>query len=144
MQLAVLQRTKMTSRSKVRGYGVVRDGRLGLVDEAGFKRQIARMDGNVVVDVYYYEKPPSTDTFKYYYGAVVFRIFTELRERGETFSENEVHEMMKYKFLARPTEYDTPFIPSLSDLSQGEFSQFIEDCLQWASEVLNIFIPEPQ
>jgi len=128
---------------KVRARGFVGNGVLSINDRAQFLKDVGGLSGDVIIEVKPYDHDPTPETFRYYYGVVLPCIHNELIERGEIISENEVHEMMKVKLLAKSGRFDTITIPSLGDLKQKELSKYIEGCVIWASKVLGIYIPDP-
>ena len=62
-------------------------------------------------------------------------------------SKEQTHELLKYKFLKR--EFITSdgdilqSVGSTTELSTIEFSEYKESIQQWASEYLNIIVPDP-
>jgi len=84
---------------------------------------------------------------KYYWGCVVETISNEIG-----YTRTEVHEMLKYKFLTSMEviknkrtgiSYLIPKEKSTTCLDTKEFEKFLTETREWASMVLNIFIPEP-
>ena len=73
----------------------------------------------------------------YYWGVVIEEIsdFTG-------FSPQEVHELLKWKFL-RIVKGKLESCRSTTNLSVGEFEDYLSQIRQWASEELNCFIPLP-
>lgn len=132
----------MIYRSK--HYGYVRDGQLTLDNREGFKNDLSLFDGKVVIEVYVYKKPVSGDSIRYYRGVVIPHITEALRARGETYSEDEVHTMLKIKYLAGAGDIEEGRLPHVSELTQERMTWYIEMCQLWASKVLQIVIPDPK
>lgn len=86
----------------------------------------------------------------YYHGVVVPMVLDGLNDIGynEVKDVNQVHEMLKYLFLKRslPNINDgeaIQWIGSTADLTTTDFMAYIADIQQWATEYLNIYIPDP-
>jgi len=92
-----------------------------------------------------------------YYWAVVISLILETfidlgneLQVGNSDHEKMIHELMKGKFLfngitiadADGTVYDLP--PSTTRCNSLEFMEYIDRVRKWASEVLNIDIPDPE
>jgi len=80
---------------------------------------------------------------------LMFSIITEaLNEQGNTFREEEIKGALKLKFLLIDVyneatgELLNQRVRDTSELSVGDMSVFIEQCIQWSAE-RNIIIPPP-
>ncbi len=85
---------------------------------------------------------------RYYWGIVIKEISIRLRELGHNWlSDNDVHEMMKMKFNHKDAiskEGEVLEIPmSTANLNKTEFGEYVDKVRQWASDFLDIYIPEP-
>lgn len=85
---------------------------------------------------------------RYYWGLVIPMIQQGLKDMGTEVNKEEVHEFLKSRFNYQEVinkgtgEYVT--IPkSTAGLNKEQFSQYIEKIQQFASEFLNIVIPDP-
>lgn len=86
-----------------------------------------------------------SDPLRRYYWAVVMLMIAE--ETGH--STDSIHEAMKRKFLGYTDERTgLEMVPSVfsddSKLSVQEKKAFIDEVRRWASDFLNIWIPEPE
>lgn len=85
---------------------------------------------------------------RYYWGVVVPCIKAGLKDGGMVLSTEQVHELLKFRFLKedRAVGEDGEFVtvvPSTSELEVGEFVAYTDRCIQFAAEYLNVVIPEP-
>ena len=79
---------------------------------------------------------------RYYWGVIV-----EILSQHTGYEPEEVHEMLKSKFLlrfARINEENIPYTLSTTKLSTKEFKEYIEKIQMWAAEELGIILPDPQ
>lgn len=84
----------------------------------------------------------------YYHAAVVPIVQQGLKDLGIKFSKEQTHEMLKLRFLKEeiPINEHGEFITrikSTTDLNKLEFSDYIEEIIQWSSEYLNVIIEPP-
>lgn len=103
----------------------------------------------VYIEVYAKEDIRTLDQNAYYFVAIVEPITDRYNELGERFDPDIVHEMLKYRFL-RVTRYnpktgdvETAYVKSTASLSVPEFSFYIEDCIRYAAEDLELVIEPP-
>jgi hypothetical protein len=54
---------------------------------------------------------------------------------------DEVHGMMKYKFLS--VKGDMPYVKSTTQLNTTEMEEYLENIRRWAATALDLFIPDP-
>ena len=79
----------------------------------------------------------SDNQSRYYFGVVV-----ELLAKELGYDKDEIHEILKYKFL-QSNAMGMPYVKSTTKLSTGEFEDYLEKIRRWAAEFLNINIPLP-
>jgi hypothetical protein len=82
----------------------------------------------------------------YYWGVVITLIASRLKELGHDVDKDLTHEFLKGRFLYTEmhTGEETMRIPrKTSDLSTTEFEEYVEVVKQFAAEVLEVFIPDP-
>ena len=79
----------------------------------------------------------STLQNSYYFGVVVELLANELG-----YDKDEIHEILKYKFL-QSNAMGMPYVKSTTKLSTGEFEEYLEKIRRWAAEFLHINIPDP-
>ena len=87
---------------------------------------------------------------KYYWSVVVPMVKDGLRDAGynDIKTNEDAHEILKHLFLKKTitsekTGEEITIAGSTAKLQTTEFNQFLEDIWQWASEYLNISIPQP-
>lgn len=86
---------------------------------------------------------------KYYWGVLIKEVAIRLRELGNDWlTDDDVHEMMKMKFNCKlqpnTNTGETVEIPkSTTSLTTTEFNEFMERIRMWASDFLEIYIPDP-
>lgn len=85
----------------------------------------------------------------YYFAAIVTPITEAFNEAGERFEPDDVHEILKYKFLRVVNvdewtgEIKAEYVRSTAKLKIYEFSFYLEDCIRFASEYLHLEIKPP-
>lgn len=85
---------------------------------------------------------------RFYWGCVIPIIKEALYNLGEKLTNEEVHDLIKFKFLKydKPINEDGLFITkikSTSELTKSEFMELISEIQQWSSEYFNCIIPDP-
>ncbi len=85
---------------------------------------------------------------RYYFGVVVNMVQDGLTDLGHDISQEEVHEWLKSKFnyteIVNESTGEYERIPrSTTALSKLDFCEYIEKIQRFASEFLNIVIPNP-
>jgi hypothetical protein len=74
-----------------------------------------------------------------YYWAVIVHIISEYTGH----EPDEIHDLLKWKFLKRRDDKGLEYVPSSMDLSTVDREKYHGDCRHWASVVLNLNIPLP-
>jgi hypothetical protein len=82
-----------------------------------------------------------------YFFAVVLPIIKQRFEdlEGTTFTKGEIMSILKDRFFFEEIYYGGEFVKeylSLSKASKAEVKKFIEDCIEFATTILDIEIPE--
>lgn len=85
---------------------------------------------------------------RYYHGVVVKCFADFLRDQGEGASNDDCHEMLKFKFLRRSivdkaTGEVIEFTPSTAKLDKAEFSRYVDLCAAWLKDFFGILLPAP-
>jgi hypothetical protein len=85
---------------------------------------------------------------RYYWPCFVQPFADFLRAQGEAVTNDEAHELLKYKFLRqsicnRATGELLERVRSTTDLDTQEFNAYLEQCAQWLAEQFGIVVPEP-
>lgn len=84
-------------------------------------------------------KTKRSDLQNNYYWGVVLEILS--KELG--YDQDELHEILKYKFLKIESTLGMEYIRSTTKLTTGEFEEYLEKIKRWAAEFLGINIPNP-
>lgn len=107
-------------------------------------------DGRYVLSIKKQKRTRSLPQNAFYHGIVVNCVKDGLVGNGFNSCElsNEiVHEMLKSKFLKQDLASESgefvTIVRSTASLSTTQFMDYIAEIQQWASEFLNIYIPEP-
>lgn len=96
----------------------IKNGRLILDDNKGFGRYIKNIDGDVWIDIKEAPKARSSQQ-NGYYRTIIRQIGNHLG-----YNEDEMHDVMKVKFEIKSTK----------DLTQEEFSDFLDRVVRFAAE----------
>lgn len=85
---------------------------------------------------------------RYYWGVVIKEILIRLRDLGHTWlNDEDVHDMMKLKFNHEDIVSEQGELlelpKSTASLTTTQFMDYIETVRHWASDFLNIEIPDP-
>ena len=85
---------------------------------------------------------------RYYWGVVIPIVHGEFRNLGHNLNPEEVHFFLKqkfnYKMVCSPDGELIGEVPkSTAELNKHEFMEYIDKVIQWAAEILNITIPQP-
>ena len=85
----------------------------------------------------------------YYWSAVIPIVQSGLRELGYILSPEETHEFLKEKFvqpemLIKGDEFLGNMRRTTTTMTKTEFMDYIAEIQQFGSEILNIYIPDPE
>lgn len=80
----------------------------------------------------------STPQNRYYWGVVV-----EILSEHIGFSPEEMHEILKHKFLNPFEKMGYKIYPNTTQLTTVEFKNYIEKIQRWAAQELQCVIPDP-
>ena len=75
---------------------------------------------------------------RYYWGVIV-KIISDYT--GHT--PDEIHDVLKWKFLVQEDEKHIKYVPSTSDLTTAEREEYHAQCRRWAALVLELNVPMP-
>lgn len=124
---------------RIKHFGEVKDGRLELSNRDAFKAEIAKFNGKRVYLVVDEEKPQrSTNQNSYYWGIVLKMLADYLG-----YTVDEIHELMKYKFLPKREVYGQEVVGSTQNLKTNEFEDYLSRIRSWGQSKLNLTIPLP-
>lgn len=86
----------------------------------------------------------------YYWAGIVEPITERFNDLGERFDTGKVHEILKFMFLKVTVfsestgEVLVEYVRSTSDLKVYEFAFYMEDCIRYAAETLQLVIEPPK
>lgn len=113
-------------------------------------RYIDQMNKVCKVTVKPIPKRRSIEANAYYWGVVIQEFSKFLKDQGEWYTDEEVHEMLKYKFLRRSVvnrktgEVISEVTMSTAKLSTSDFAEYVDRCCVWLNEMFGIQVPAPQ
>lgn len=104
-------------------------------------------DGKYIIEINKHNKRSNPQN-RYYWGLVVPMIKTGIKDMGTDLTIEETHEFLKAKFncseLRNEETGEVEMIPrSTTILTKLAFSEYIQNIQMFASEFLNIVIPDP-
>jgi len=128
-------------------FGKVDDGKLTIFSRKDMVVDLQNIGSGFVELIIRLAGKRTSKQSRYYWGAIIPIVQDGLKAVGVTMSKDQTHELLKYKFLKR--EFITSdgdilqSVGSTTELSTIEFSEYKESIQQWASEYLNIIVPDP-
>jgi hypothetical protein len=135
---------------KITFNGKIKDGKMTIINRKSFDDYINSLpDKDVLITIEKKIKKRSNHQNAYYYGVVLKIVRQGLIDQGfDNFRNDEsVHELLKYRFLkvdeSNPDGLFVERIKSTTELSTSQFMDYIAEIQRWASEFLNVYIPEP-
>lgn len=117
-------------------YGTIEKGTFKLDNQDRFKKYLSSLKGRVQLTVRPARKKRSSQQNKFYWGVVIKLIAEELG-----YDSDELHEALKWKFL-KVNNPKLPTVRSTAKLSTVEFMDYIDQIVRFASQELNIIIPD--
>lgn len=124
------------------------DGKLSVYNQPLLNEwRLANTGKEVILSIKVKRRARSNKQNAYYWGVIDPMITIAINKFGNDFEEEETHEFLKSKFNAKQIEVieghyiDMP--QSTSKLDTKEFMTFIENIQQFASMMLNTYIPSP-
>lgn len=134
---------------KVTAYAYRKDGQLILRNKAHILKEIEPF-GNAELEITIQKKriTRSLPQNRYYFAVVVTMIQERFKELGhEGITKELTHEYLKGRYLFKEVINEATGevlkLPlSTTELTKSEFSEYIENVIKFASESLDIFIPE--
>lgn len=102
----------------------------------------------VTVTIELFRRQRTSPQNRYYWRVLVGGIRDQMVSDGWELSKDEVHELMKGKYLVQE-KFNTQTgevlqtIGSTAALSTVEFSQYNENVRRWAAETIGLTLPEP-
>lgn len=133
---------------KVDTYGFIKDGVLKILNRHRFDAEIKSLPDCEVEIIVKKKGKRSSQSNRYYFGVVVREIRERFKELGHRVDSETVHEFLKQKFNAEkvviPETAEVIEIgKTTTEMNKDEFFEYVEQIRQWASAVLEIYIPDP-
>ncbi len=130
-------------------------------EATGFLNRLRRLRGVHRIDVVKHRARRSDRQNAWYWPCFVHEFGEYLRNQGENVTDEDCHEMLKFKFLQRsmpiPFDSDSAFSKDLAviakplqytasttALSIDEFNDYLDHCAHWLEDMFGIVIPEPE
>jgi len=115
------------------------EGKLKILNRAGFDALIQRMDGLELDILVRKHRKDRTLTQQGY----LWVIYQFIADNTDGWTKEDVHDAMRQMFLTDRTG-PMPRLLSTTELSTVEFNEYIERIAQFCAETLDLVIPEPQ
>lgn len=125
------------------------NGGLRVINRGLFDEAMSRLAGcDVVIEVSKKIHKRSNTANAYYWSSVIPIVRQGLIEIGHVLTKAETHEFLKMRFLkADMCDQDGVVIgervKSSTELTKSQFGEYIAGIQQFASEYLNVYIPDP-
>jgi hypothetical protein len=110
---------------------------LTLSNQESYERYLLSLRGEIELIVRKWKKKRTDNQNRYYWGVVIPILCESLG-----YSDEEMHEALKWQFLRNTTREKLPTVKSTVGLSTIEFKNYIEKIVAWAAEQ-GIIIPGP-
>lgn len=117
------------------------------VVDGRIKKKLDVPDGKYVIELSAPNKRSNPQN-RYYWGLVVPLVQMGIKELGTEITKEECHELLKARFnteeLVNTETGECIKLPrSTTNLNKEQFSDYISKIQQFASEFLNVVIPDP-
>jgi hypothetical protein len=115
-----------------------------------FLREVGASRGKQRVRISQYRNKYSDQQMRYYFGCVVTPFQEFLGEQGEHHTKDDVHRILKYKFLRKSAqdpqtgELLAEIVPSIKSLDVVKMSRYIDDCIRWLWDTFRVPCPDPR
>jgi hypothetical protein len=133
--------------TKLTAYGEVKNGGLTITNEKRLSEDLKKFPDCDVEMIIKRKGQRSNPQNRYYWGIVITEIKLRLRELGNDFDSETVHEFLKQKFngekiIIPGTGEIIEVGQTTTELNKEEFSIYLEQVIRWANQTLEIIIPE--
>lgn len=123
--------------------------REGKIDNPGAVKKLfdELQDGKYLIEIGQHNKRSDPQN-KYYWAVCVPMVQEGMKDLGNEFTKEEVHDFLKKEFnfseVVNPETGEVKQVPrSTTLLNKEAFSNYIESIQRWAAEWLHIVIPDP-
>lgn len=133
---------------KVEAFGYIESGQLKITGRKRLDMALKAMP-DMDVEIIIKKRGKATDAQRrYYFGVVVKEITARLKEMGNDVDEELTHEFLKLEFNKNYLrDEDGTVIGTVggttTEQNIEERAEFIERCIRWAAETLELSIPAP-
>lgn len=135
---------------KLTYFGKVKEGKLHIVHRPRFDADVASFFDGKEIEIIIQKKKKyrSGQQNRFYFGAVIPIIQDALRELGNNYTKEQVHEILKMKFLTTDDVIESTGefitrIKSTTELSTSDFMDYVSEITVWCAEFLKIEMPAP-
>ena len=111
-------------------------------------QHLRTLEGFHRVSIVKYRKRRTDRQNRYYHPCFVEPFADFLRSQGEAITNDEAHEILKFKFL-RTTRVDRrtgeamDYTRSSASLNTVEFNEYLDNCAAWLCSFFGIIVPDP-
>ena len=127
----------------------IKSGKLTFKQRSVFLDDISKLkDGDYIVTVERQKKTRSIQQSRYYWGVVVPLVKDGLNDIGYKLTTESVHEFLKGQFNVKEIINENSgeilkAVGSTTELTTSGMMEYFAQIQQWATEYLNIYIPDP-
>lgn len=133
--------------TKTEAHGYVEGGKLHILNRKRLNQDLKDFKPCDVVVIIKKRGKRSLPQNAYYWSCVVKEIQVRLKELGNDFDADDIHEFLKQKFNKEQVVTKQGELLEIgkttTDLNKEEFSIYVDRIREWASDTLEIFIPDP-
>lgn len=130
---------------KIEQYAHIEKGKLILANRKRFEAEIADLPDQDVIIILKKRGKRSNQQNRYYWGICISEIRLRLKELGYRMEAEDIHTMLKLKFLPvtiRDGDVLIATMPgSTAELNKGEMMEYLDRVIEWARDTLEITIP---
>lgn len=117
-------------------------------DRARLWRVLKRLRGKHRVEVAQYRPRRSDRQNRFYWPCFVQPFADFLKDQGEAVSELDAHEILKSRYLRKAisdpkTGEVMEWTRSTTELSTGEFNEYLDKCAAWLADMFGFIMPNP-
>lgn len=115
------------------------------VKRARLLNMLGALRGRWRIELMPYRPRRSDRQNRYYWPCFVQPFAQFLRDQGESYTDSDAHEMLKYRFLHKSMEANGEhlgYTPSTAGLDTSEFNAYLDACAAWLNEFFGIQIPD--
>jgi hypothetical protein len=129
-------------------FAQIRSGILLITNRKAFTAAVSKLkDGSYELTLKKRNRR-SLEQNAYYWGCVIADINDRLKQLGNDFSPDEVHEFLKERFNAKMIAGEGGEVlgqvgGSTTEMNKEEFGIYLDKIIQWAAEFLQITIQSP-